>query len=34
MRAHSWDVSAYGPERVGEDMVEVRVRGNTGRGGG
>ena len=24
MNAHSWDVSAYGPETVGEDMVEVR----------
>ena len=27
MNAHSWDVSAYGPETVGEDMVEVRVWG-------
>lgn len=33
MNAHSWDVSAYGPETVGEDMVEVRVGGNMGRGG-
>lgn len=33
MKAYSWDVSAYGPETVGEDMVEVRVGSNMGRGG-